>query len=394
MKPDKINAGTIPDSPQDFPKPLTAGRFRFLAIIGDTKGDTAMAKNYRPAKLSSPDKGKWFCYFFYRNPQTGKFDRFKVYEGINRVKDRTERLEYAKDLIWAVNEHLRLGYNPFEKPTLTISVKNWTLYQALNYFKQKLPERNMRKKSDQTYGSTLKLLYELPNVQVNELSKDMCKTFLHKQAEKKSWSNRTYNNNLSFARIIFTFLQEAEIVEKNPFKLIKKLPVNSSRHRPYDQKTFEKILLNADDDLKEFILFLYNTGVRENEARQLEYEHVLRDRTKPVLFIPGHISKNKRDDYVPITKEFADKYQGTGKIFGTSRDHYGKRFTALKKKLKLHKDYTLYSVKHTKAIHLVEAEVPPFSIMKFFRHTSIDTTMIYLRSLGLDIGREALKQSL
>lgn len=354
-----------------------------------------MAKNYRPAKLSSPDKGKWFCYFFYRNPQTGKFDRFKVYEGINRVKGRTERLEYAKDLIWAINEHLKLGYNPFEKPTLTISVKNWTLYQALNYFKQKLPERNMRKKSAQTYTSALTLLYELPNMPVRDLTKDACKTFLHKMADKKGWANRTYNNHLNFARIIFTFLEEAEIIEKNPFKLIKKLPKNTKRHKAPDQKTFDLIMREADDELREYMAFMYNTGTRPKEASQIiGNEHVLADREEPVLFIPASISKNKMDDYVAITKEFGEKYSRKGKLFKSER-YYQEKFTELRRRLKLNENITMYStVRHGKAIHLVKDKVEPFAIMKFFRHKSIDTTMIYLRSLGLDVGRGALGTNL
>jgi len=57
--------------------------FRFLDTFRDKTG-TRM-KVYNPATLYKGDT-KWYVLFYYRNPDTDKFQRFRVYEDINRVK--------------------------------------------------------------------------------------------------------------------------------------------------------------------------------------------------------------------------------------------------------------------------------------------------------------------
>ena len=66
------------------------------------------------------------------------------------------------------------------------------------------------------------------------------------------------------------------------------------------------------------------------------------------------------------------------------------KFREVKKELGLHKDYTLYSTKHTSAMAMAKRNVPPYAMMKFFRHSSLDITMHYLKDLGLDVSREAV----
>ena len=47
-------------------------------------------------------KNKWFVYYSFLNPFTAQFERFKVYEDINRCKDPDEKIKYAKDLVKAL----------------------------------------------------------------------------------------------------------------------------------------------------------------------------------------------------------------------------------------------------------------------------------------------------
>lgn len=373
----------------DSVKPATDKDFSFIKSYGDTMG-TKKYIDYRPAKLHGKGS-KWFVWYSFKNPDTHKMERIKVYEDINRIEDLDERKEYGKQLVDAVNYGLSQGYNPFSKiNTVSIAVKNWTLIQGLNYFKQKIPDRGLRKKSVYTYESLLTMFTQNLKAYHNEsinISQATAQSLLDNLRRVKKWSNTSFNNALTFGRLLYSFFVDNNMADKNPFKPVKPLMETKTGNQPFDNKTFERIKKEADPELLRFLMFLYHTGTRPNEARQLKYENILRDRK--MVFIPGGLSKGKKDGFVPVSDSFLEMFQGEGFIFGKSRNHFTAKFTKLKRKLKLPENMTLYSIKATRAVHLAEDGATPYSIMSLFRHSSLDVTMVYLRGLGINIGREA-----
>jgi integrase len=361
--------------------------FSFIESYGGKKG-TMKYVDYKPAEIYRGSK--WYVQYSYRDPDTGKFKRFKVYEDINRIKGDDQE-NYAMLLQKAINHGLKTGYNPFEKETLTVVVKNWTLVQGLNYFKQHLPNRGLRKRTIQSYESVLRMLYReldpIKNENIKDVTKMQLQAALRSSQKVNSWSNSTYNNNIAFTKAIFNFLIDEEILETNPAGRIKPLPEQITKHKYFDDQTWEKIKKEADPELMRFIMFLYHTGTRPNEARQLTGDHILRERK--LLFIPASISKNKKDDYVPLSEYVLRHYSQNGNLFNQSINYYSRKFAALKKELKLDKDYTLYSIKATRAIHLAQDGADPYTIMNLFRHSGLDITMSYLRDLNIGINREA-----
>jgi site-specific recombinase XerD len=370
-------------------KPATSAGFRFLDNSGDMKG-TKKHIDYKPAQLHDSGE-KWFVWFSFRDPSSGQFKRFRVYEGINSIKKLSDKREFASLLVTAVNNKLDRGYSPYQ-PKEGAVIKSNSLIQGLNYFKQNLIGRGLRKRTIQSYESVLRAMYEgLSGVllnDINSISKQQIGSFLRNTASKNQWSNATYNNNLTFLRAIFNYLVDQEIMESNPASKVKPLPQSTHRHKYFDEVTFDRIKKSAPPDLLRFLMFLYHTGTRPNEARQLEYKHILRDRG--LLFIPSTISKNKKDDYIPLHDYIKTHFYGTGKIFGTSVNYYSQKFNKLKKELELSSEYTLYSIKHTAAIAMARANVPPYDMMNFFRHSGLEITMAYLRDLGTTVSRGAV----
>lgn len=379
------SAGQIFPSQLEKAKPASVAGFSFLnSQRGPEKGPNMKHINYRPAKIS---KGKkWYVYYHYLTPEGWK--KFKAYENINRIHDEDEKEEFAGKLAEAINWALKEGFNPVvnDKP---IELKIWTVSQCLNYFKQKLYERGLRKRTIQSYESVLRML----NKKLSPiLHKDI--SVIRKQHVKEilagnDWGATTHNNNLTLIKSIFNFLIDSEIITENPARSVKPLPETITKHRYFDDTTWSKIKKTADKELLEFILFLYHTGTRPNEARQLKYEHIQGNR----LFIPGVISKNKKDAFVPLSKYIQDKYKGKGFIFGTSVNYFNQKFQEVKKKLKLGKDYTLYSIKATRAVHLANDGATPYAICSFFRHSSLTVTERYLRGLGLHLNTEAAEKA-
>lgn len=377
----------FPSQP-DETEPATRAGFSFLNTFGDHKrGLNVKHLNYREAKISRGKK--WYISFQYLSPAGWK--RFKVYENVNRIKDPDEKEDYARNLAAAVDRALKEGFNPFDSEFANHEPqKTWTVSQCFNYFKQKLYDRGLRKRSIQSYESVLRMLNKnlasVLHLDVTLLRKHHIQSAL----SGNEWSNTTFNNNLTFVKAIFNFLIDAEIIKENPAKSIKPLPETITKHKYFDDKTWERIKKEAKPDLLEFILFLYHTGTRPNEARQIKYEHIRGDK----LFIPSDISKNRKDAFVPLSKYIIEKYKGEGFIFGTSVNHFNQRFQEVKKKLKLGNDYTLYSIKHTRAIDLAKAGASPYEIMSLFRHQSLDMTMKYLRDLGMNLNHGAAEKGI
>lgn len=386
-----MTAANLPFATEHL-KPADNAGFSFLNCYRD-KTDTLGKFDYRLAQIK---KGKrWFVQYDFRDPSTKKFRRFKVYEDINRKKGE-EQENYAILLRDAVNIGLKNGYNPFQKKELIVAVKNWTVIQGLNYFKQHLESRGLRKRTIQTYQSVLRMLYketdQIKNQNIKDLTKQQVTAVLRSAKQKNTWSNTTFNNNVTFVKAIFNFLIDEEILEFSPADRIKSLPEQITKHKYFDDATWKKIKEKASPELMEFIMFLYHTGTRPNEARQLTSDHILRDRK--LLFIPASISKNKKDNYVPLSKYVLANYQLKGRLFKHQVNYYGTRFRKLKESLGLNKDHTLYSIKATRAIHLANDGADPYTIMQLFRHSGLDITMSYLRDLGININREATEKGI
>lgn len=383
----KNNENLASPSQQDRTEPAPRVGFKFIDTYGDKLQTMA---NYRKPQLK---KGKkWFVEFYFRNPETLKFERFKIYEDINRRRGE-EKEEYGELLLKAVQHGLKSGWSPFDNKELKVVVKNWTVVQGLNYFKQNLPNRGLRKRTQQTYGSVLMFLYEYLPLQtpIKELTKIQVNAIFRQAKEKRGWTNVTFNNYITFTKAIWNYLIEEEVTDSNPIK-VKPLPETITKHRYFSDEVFQKIKEKAPAELLRFIMFLYHTGTRPNEARQLKYENILRDRK--LLFIPASISKNKKDDYVPLSDYVLKTYFGTGFIFHEAVNYYGRKFNELKKELKLPKDYTLYSIKATRAIHLAHDGADPYSIMQLFRHSGLHITMAYLRDLNVTVNREAVEKGI
>lgn len=355
--------------------------FRFLHNKGDVK-DTKYI-TYRPAEIKRGKK--WFIEYYYFNKADDRFDRFKVYENINRIKDLKDKEQFAVKLRDAVNYNLENGFNPFEED-LKVVVKNWTVVQGLNFFKQNLPNRGLRKRTEQTYGSVLKFLYAyLPNqTPIKELSKIQVNAIFRKAYQEKSWSNVTFNNYITLTKAIWNYLIEEEVTDNNPIK-VKPLPETIKRHKYFTHDIFNKIKEEAPAEVLEFMMFVYHTATRpRKETAFMRYEYILRERG--LLLIPAAINKVKRDGFIPLSDYIKSKYtKKEGRIFPHTGGYYNDIFNELKKRLNLDPSHTIYAMKHTRCIHMIEAGATLDEVMRFCRHTSTKTTQKYLRELGAGI---------
>lgn len=387
--------------------------FRFLRSNSATIVPTKHI-HFRPARLVKT-KARWYIEYWYAVPSelyhlhgNKEWKRFRVFEDINRVK--TE--EYANQLLTAVNEELAGGFNPFDKKLLQvrnqdITPTEWSLNHGLEQYIVYCVNKGLRKKTIQTYDITVNFIKEYflkGNRIYQPLSsftrKDISK-MLSDLKDEKQWNSNTYNNYLSLISSMFNWFVREEKIDKSPVKGLEQKKVSISMHKYYDDAAAKKIkdaLKQGNPYLLSFCEFIYYTGTRpKSEARLLQVKHLLFDRE--LIFIPGHISKNKKDDYIPMAPELEkalSHLKGQDPeiyIWGlrgpaekpASQNHFAALYKPYKDRLGLSEDFTIYSWKHSRAIDLANAKVDPYAIMKLFRHSGLDITMKYLRDLGVQV---------
>ena len=314
-------------------------------------------------------KKRWYVYYSYRNPHTGKLERqTPIYAGINKYSSIHERKEAAKNLCWAIENLLKNGFNPYEKSLLDEEIKQYTIKEAVDYaLKNKKNTLSENSYSDFKIRIN-KFVRWLNDNQINELlsiehiNKKIVTIYLNEILDKTSARNR--NNTRSNLSALFQLLEDDEIIKTNFVSKIPILKTKTERNKTYSKKQEEAIFekLNQDLILKLFVQFISYNFLRPVEVVRLKIKDINIEERK--LFVRA---KNKIDKVkiipdvliqeLPELNTINQEYflftpNSIGGEWSTKetnkRDYFSKRFNeVIKKPLKLGEDYGLYSFRHT-----------------------------------------------
>lgn len=404
-------------------KPTPVVGFRFLSFIGDNSGDIMKdveRYNYKKARICY-GKQKWFIYYSFRVPENMRPEyndrrwlRFKIYEDINVIKTR----DYAQLLLKCVNRALDSGYSPFNPtPEKFEVVKTWDVVQAFNFFFQKWEQRGNAISTTKKYKYVINhfmIWCRLNNylyAPVNSVTRKLIENYLEQSSAKYKWSNRYYNDTMLFLRTIFKFLIKEDIISKNPCSDIDKKKFITKKHAYFDDKKFAEVrkLMKENDPLLFFAAsIVYYMCVRsEKELRYLRLDNIYPERK--LALIKAAESKTGMDRLVPISDELIaefkilkENYPENYYVIGVSHHNkfiaenvpsdkpfgngfLSKRFVKIRKLAGLSSDFTLYGMRHTRAIHLKLDGARDEEIMRLFGHTDFITTSKYLRDLGISV---------
>ena len=383
---------------------------------------------------------RWYVYFSFRNPKTGKLERMKnIYGIVNNYKSKEDRLSiltmYRRNLLSLLKE----GYNPF--------VDNSGLYKnridklkdslrASNISKAKnkempLEEIKMTLKEAFAFGlklkeklisSTTKVSYKNrvvnclkwieenhPEIStIDNLNKKIVNKFLNHILDRTSPRNRNnYRGDLSS---IIQTLEDNDVIENN---FIKKIPVLKSipkRNKTYTveiQKNIYSYLKDKDPILLLYIKFISYNFLRPIEVCRLRIGDVnlsnktvqfkaknspLKTKIIPEILINALTEISKMDKKLFLFTP--DKIGGEWNTNETNkRNYFSKRF---KKVVKYHfdlgEDYGLYSFRHTYITKLYRKMVEkstPFAakskLMLITGHTSMVALQKYLRDIDAEL---------
>lgn len=377
---------------------------------------------YRKPKLV---KGKtWYIEYYYRIPisvrhlyKEKEWYRFRITEDMNRRKGQ-EREQYAAWLLEEITDILRRGYNPFRADIHLLSEKErehkielpklLVVKDAMQHFLDKWKERGLVKESLSKYtryvGKFMEwakdnsLLFE----DVKLIRTEHIEKFLADFQKKTNLSNRERNNAFDFIRTAFNYLLKKKYISENPCTGIDKLKSKSHKHRFYDTESLKTItgkLKVLDPYLYFACQVVYYLCVRaDKELRYLKVGNINWEQSTVLVEADG--SKGATARYIPMDDNMRALFVANGinranpeyYIFSSgdrpganplSHGYFAKRFQKLRKSAKLPDDYTLYSFKHTRIVHLKIDGVSDADIMSLTGHKDFMSYTKYLRDLGL-----------
>jgi integrase len=357
---------------------------------------------------------KWFVFYSFRNPESGKMQRFRVYENINSYKTIASRGNCARIVSDQILKKINSGWSPFND-VLYANSSQCVIYNDIRkcnttwnkVLKEYLEEARpgLRYGTYTTYKSKLNIFcrwLEMKKISDNDISvtdDQVIKDFYSYLFNERKLSNKMVNHYTRLFRKICNDLMKRKIIYKNYFEQIQK----------YHQITItpqvipDKLL----KDLKEYFLqydcqmwtvcqFIFYCFIRPIELRYLKVKYI--DFVGGWVTIPADIAKNKKTQRVIIPDHFlnylvennyhtADREYFVFSLRGTpgentvSKNYMFRHFDLARIALNIPKDYKFYSLKHSGGLKLYKSGADPIEMKNQFRHHSLDQLMQYLKAL-------------
>ncbi len=350
--------------------------------------------NYKPAKLFDADgdiNHRWFIYYFFRDPVTDKFVRFRLYIS-QRMRTRSQRYEKAQELKKTINRRLASGYNPFVAQARELT----TVLSALDYFVES--KKHLRARSLISYRSYVKdfkgwiSAHKQDTQSIESINYHMAQDYMD-EVGSRSICNRTYNNILQAMRCCFNFLVEKEYLQVNPFSKLHQRETEATEIIAFNDdelSTISSTLPSYNFDLYMIALLIYNLFLRPQEIVRLQVHH-LKD-ANGYLSIPGSVSKNKKNESIAITpavRSALEKldldYPGDYYVFSKNLKR-GEKQVAPTRIAEAWKEYknkhgiekNIYALKHTGNGKALEMGANARDLQLQNRHSNLEQTQKYL----------------
>lgn len=334
---------------------------------------------------------QWFIK--YTNPVEGGADLKRFIP--NKLKLEKERVEFSNAAIKEIEQEWELAHLSTEQRNIKGLLND--LYDVIEY--RSMGRRHKTKTTYMAYFNVFKEWYMVAGSSC-DLSK-MGFKFL-------SWMHTTGRNNTThnnYRRQMGSFFRDLCKIHPqkytiNPFESARKLPEarkTKKWFRPEMQQKLKAAISIADPELWLAAQIQYYCFIRPHEMNELKIENIRFETSEFVLHAQG--TKNKKIEVVPIPeqlmkqllpfKDFPEHYLLFSKSGGPglakiARDNLSRRHRTYTGRAGLGPGYSFYSWKNTGAVALVKNKVHIKVISMLMRHSSIEITDEYLKTLQID----------
>ncbi len=377
-------------------------------------------------------KTRWYILFYALNPDNKKHEASKPI-WIPDFKTIKERTDWANERLRAINKALVQGYtflandDNLRPNALTIKskiidviregakiVSNENKSEILKLAENGLSQK--KRKTNSTYSSTCNTfqhfledsdMFHISLQDFMYVNGKLSYTEAYKLRDYlvgvRNNSNRTANNVIAHLRGLLNHANKRIGIEDNVFSKIPKLKAGIGRNIAFSERERKLIIEKVRDTDKElylYILFMFYCMFRKDEVRFLRVQDIQAES----IYINELISKNAQGEFVTIPQHFnkilkdlkiRDKplnsfifHQDNSLLKPRAINYFYNKHVKILKELKVNKACTMHSWRHTAVVSAHKAGIEIGFIQNQLRHKSLETTVIYLKSLGLSISKE------
>lgn len=408
-------------------KPLS-GFFSLEGHGRDKKGTFRFMNDIFTKPVIRRYKGKWFVEYYYKNPlyllndTAREFERFKVYELINRYEG-TAQEEYARDLRDAVELNLQHGYNPYRQEIIWMAEKAKAEKERqeaeseemrgekigilLDRYLAHLHLKGLTQKSIESYTTPVTHFKKWlagrnwTDRGVKEFTEADIKTFLSDLQMLRKWSGRTYNSIRDYVKMWFDWFELEKYIEVTPItRRLTPQKTVSIKNEDYHGRAriAMKEALSSDPLMERVCNVIYYSALRSYmELSQVMVGDI--DLDNRVIKIKESVGKTGYR-FVPICDELhkiflemkLKDYPLNYYLFGErgaispvrlSKNFLSKRYAILRTRAELSQEYTMYSWKHTRVVDLKNAGYTDAEIQDLTGHKDSKSYDAYARNFGL-----------
>jgi integrase len=373
--------------------------------------DLPMKKNFSTPKIytaSGDLKKRWYVYFSFRDPKTGKLKRVTPFYGeANKYKTKEDRLYVLSAYRKKILELLKEGFNPYEdntelykkwqkdkntkepeqkveKVTKVKKVKDKPAPKKAKKEKVEAPKMTVKEGFDYALNLKKNIIGEKSRMNyrsranrflrwlkkthpklktVDQLTKRVLQEFLNEILTTSSPRNR--NNYRVELSSLMQVLEDNEIIATNYLKTIPVLKAPPKRNKTYSKQVQEEIykfLEEEDPHLLLFVKFISYNFLRPIEVCRIKIKDInleqktitfkAKNKPRKIKIIPDllfkelpDLSKFNQEEYLFGRKQIGVKWDATEE---NKRVYFTKRYKkVVKEHFNLNEDYGLYSFRHT-----------------------------------------------
>lgn len=253
---------------------------------------------------------KWYVDFYCFDPVVGQLKRKKYF--LDRYKTVAQKKARASEIIETVTNRLRSGWNVWIKTESTREQTSFTecleLYKT--YLNRSVETGHMKSKTAYGYLSFLGIFMEwlqqrlVPVKFCYQVDNLLLTDFLDYVYIDREGSACTRNNYLTWLSTLCAWMVSKGYLKENPTAKIKKLPKDVKKRNALTSPELSTLQHHLNKTNKYFLLAClmeYYTFIRPVELAQIKLEHIsIKDQK---VFIPGTISKNRKDGMVGLNDE-------------------------------------------------------------------------------------------
>jgi len=353
--------------------------------------------DYKPAELKIGTQ--WLIVYYAKNPISLKMERFRI--SVPVLKNKTERIKYAKKIILELNKKLDNGWLPYYSEVSSNEFKSFKFCtsQFLEQTKKEVEKGTKRSDTLRAYTSYLSMIdkYILEkNIKINlilEFNQAFVVNYLDWIFFERKNSPRTYNNHLGFIGGFIYYCNSRGWLSNNFITSIPKKRNEPKKRQILSITIKNKIRELEHENFNYYVLCMatYFCFLRRTELTKLKVdavnlngnyitidEKISKNRKTENVTIPSaffdllkkHLENCKADDYL-----FSENFSPGRKLLNPKK--ISDEWERFRKRNDIANEFQFYSLKDTGITDLLNAGVPAIKVRDQARHHDLKITESY-----------------